>query len=1143
MDKFNVAKTEKQKEIEIRNKLLNSILDISCLENNDNLCDLLFSKSKTFINPFGNIVSLSYSEIIQKLLRFGKQKKNSNFSKILYDIFSNINYAEINDLFTYLQGRIFYDFICVDFFLSLLIEYFYIIKIKEQFIKLKILEMISELKSVTQKKEKIIELLKNEIFRKMVVKIIFLCINTKWQYNMKNSNQHLEDIILFLKAMNVEDENYNLLLNEVFNVFFIELYVIEYKVTENNILEKFNYIDSKNELSDLEIKPLDFLLFKYLERVIHLFCSLNLTINIINEIIYYLYQIQYSYYQIYLQEYRSIINNNIEIDKIQSDYVLCFFYHIFRSKAINEFFNYMAEYSKDNNSKIFELFPDFKRILINVFNLCPCPFYLNSISEIIKTPTKFKENNNFVNDLIEMIMTNESLELNNIKQLNNKNKYRNQFDNILILLKMFLNIACDSKFNDEFCQVKLREYFIMFRNILKKNNLIYSNFLITIEVNNEKVHKTILEIILIITYSFLSKNEKSASRINEYLKFFEIKKRGQNPVSLFIIFDMVNKNKINNVKDYKNEDFDNYLSELNCPKEGKSLLIISLIYFTTLGNKKSKMDNLQKFLLKYSSLIINEITIIFNKYNGLYQKTKVDAIYDLILDALTCAKGKKLNFDQKLISSIIALINKNTKKFKEYDSTNNTNQLNNDNLNECYLKNKCLLLKAANRSSLLPDSMKLDKKPIIFGDYFSYEIPNTIKHLKNDLLLKDCSIYFDSLYFNDTNFDIIKKSFLIKYKKNLMYMSDKKFFNYPCKIKNYSSNKYALPKIFLKYDTDYYKNIYFSKCHPDFNLELVKNDSFPNLPTHYEYYKEILNHEKYFDFNEIYFQCELISPKSIICGKICLKNKYILFENVTNFDENNLDYILNSRDGISFDKKIIIINYTDIEEIIIRTFVYNEQAFEIFLQNGKSYMFNLYQEAFLNTLLKQLESKIPSNLIIRDPKSFFEKNDFTKKWENNEISTYQYLLYINKYSGRTYNDLNQYPIFPWIFLETNFEKTKGVPHFRDMNYCIAAQSEKGKEKGKHNYITSMDKKKTIHHYLIHYSTAASIMIYLIKVSPFTQDNIKLQKGQFDSPNRLLYGIDSLITVLQNNMDNRELIPEYFTSADFFYNLNYIFFGK
>ena len=133
-------------------------------------------------------------------------------------------------------------------------------------------------------------------------------------------------------------------------------------------------------------------------------------------------------------------------------------------------------------------------------------------------------------------------------------------------------------------------------------------------------------------------------------------------------------------------------------------------------------------------------------------------------------------------------------------------------------------------------------------------------------------------------------------------------------------------------------------------------------------------------------------------------------------------------------------------------------------------MFNLYQEAFLNTLLKQLESKIPSNLIIRDPKSFFEKNDFTKKWENNEISTYQYLLYINKYSGRTYNDLNQYPIFPWIFLETNFEKTKGVPHFRDMNYCIAAQSEKGKEKGKQNYIKSMDKKKTMHHFLIHYST-------------------------------------------------------------------------
>lgn len=31
-----------------------------------------------------------------------------------------------------------------------------------------------------------------------------------------------------------------------------------------------------------------------------------------------------------------------------------------------------------------------------------------------------------------------------------------------------------------------------------------------------------------------------------------------------------------------------------------------------------------------------------------------------------------------------------------------------------------------------------------------------------------------------------------------------------------------------------------------------------------------------------------------------------------------------------------------------------------------------------------------------------------------EISNFDYLMLINKYAGRTFNDLNQYYIFPWI---------------------------------------------------------------------------------------------------------------------------------
>jgi hypothetical protein len=40
-------------------------------------------------------------------------------------------------------------------------------------------------------------------------------------------------------------------------------------------------------------------------------------------------------------------------------------------------------------------------------------------------------------------------------------------------------------------------------------------------------------------------------------------------------------------------------------------------------------------------------------------------------------------------------------------------------------------------------------------------------------------------------------------------------------------------------------------------------------------------------------------------------------------------------------------------------------------------------------------------------------------WQRGEISNFEYLMKLNTLSGRTYNDLTQYPVFPWII--SNYE--------------------------------------------------------------------------------------------------------------------------
>jgi len=137
------------------------------------------------------------------------------------------------------------------------------------------------------------------------------------------------------------------------------------------------------------------------------------------------------------------------------------------------------------------------------------------------------------------------------------------------------------------------------------------------------------------------------------------------------------------------------------------------------------------------------------------------------------------------------------------------------------------------------------------------------------------------------------------------------------------------------------------------------------------------------------------------------------------------------------------------------------QAFEIFLNNGKSYFFNFYkinncQNAFqifkvLIIFKKKIKKENKYNfLVIKNSAKYFKKMNFCKvnfslikKWMDGELSNFDYLCILNKYSGRTYQDMNQYPVFPWVLAEykipaLNLEDRK---IFRNLAFPVSIQSE------------------------------------------------------------------------------------------------------
>jgi len=53
---------------------------------------------------------------------------------------------------------------------------------------------------------------------------------------------------------------------------------------------------------------------------------------------------------------------------------------------------------------------------------------------------------------------------------------------------------------------------------------------------------------------------------------------------------------------------------------------------------------------------------------------------------------------------------------------------------------------------------------------------------------------------------------------------------------------------------------------------------------------------------------------------------------------------------------------------------------------------------------------------------YYSIDKIRKKWEKRKISNFEYLFTLNTFAGRSYNDLTQYPIFPWIL--SNYESSK-----------------------------------------------------------------------------------------------------------------------
>jgi hypothetical protein len=68
------------------------------------------------------------------------------------------------------------------------------------------------------------------------------------------------------------------------------------------------------------------------------------------------------------------------------------------------FYYYLIKFARQKKAKIFDLFQDFKIIIINVFNLCPFPFYIKIIFDLLKDKEKLKIEEIYLDEIMETIL-------------------------------------------------------------------------------------------------------------------------------------------------------------------------------------------------------------------------------------------------------------------------------------------------------------------------------------------------------------------------------------------------------------------------------------------------------------------------------------------------------------------------------------------------------------------------------------------------------------------------------------------------------------------------------------------------------------------------------------------------------------------
>ncbi|XP_055712584.1 neurobeachin isoform X7 [Phlebotomus papatasi] len=291
-------------------------------------------------------------------------------------------------------------------------------------------------------------------------------------------------------------------------------------------------------------------------------------------------------------------------------------------------------------------------------------------------------------------------------------------------------------------------------------------------------------------------------------------------------------------------------------------------------------------------------------------------------------------------------------------------------------------------------------------------------------------------------------------------------------------------------------------------------------------------------------KAKLIAPGVVAPGTVSITTTEMYFE----VDEDSAEFQKIEPDVIKYcDHLHGKWYFSEVRAIFSRRYLLQNVAIEIFLASRTSILFAFPDQHTVKKVIKALprvgvgiKYGIPQTrrASMMSPRQLMRNSNMTQKWQRREISNFEYLMFLNTIAGRTYNDLNQYPVFPWVL--TNYDSREldlsQPSNYRDLSKPIGALNPSRRAYFEERYDSWDNDTILPFHYGTHYSTAAFVLNWLIRVEPFTTMFLALQGGKFDHPDRLFSSVSlSWKNCQRDTSDVKELIPEWYFLPEMFYN--------